>query len=94
MDRGNTAPILKPTVMAIATFHSERGEKSALILVKANAFVFSATPVYIPRAAVEGMKKGDIIEIPDGYSLVDMLDEDGNARTTESGEHLKTLSYA
>ena len=38
--------------MAKAKFHSVRGEKSALILVRPNAFVFSATPVYVPRTAI------------------------------------------
>ena len=35
--------------MAIAKFHSFRGAKSALIMVKANALVFNATAVYVPK---------------------------------------------
>ena len=80
--------------MAAAIFHSNRGEKSALILVKANAFVFQATPVYVPRTAIPaGTEEGGTIEVPDGYTLVDMLDEDGTPRTTEDGITLKMLSY-
>ena len=79
--------------MASAIFHSLRGEKSALLLVKANAFVFSSSPVYVPRAAVAGLSQGDTIEIPDGYTLIDMVDKDGAPRTTEDGITLKILHY-
>jgi len=80
--------------MATAIFHSNRGDKSALILVKANAFVFQATPVYVPRTAIPPARnKGGTIEVPDGYTLVDMLNEDGTPRTTEDGITLKMLSY-
>jgi hypothetical protein len=80
--------------MAIAKFHSLRGEKSALILVKQNAFVFSATPVYIPREALpEGIQSGDSFVIPDGFTLVDMVNEDGEVRTANDGQALKVLAY-
>ena len=79
--------------MAQAIFHSLRGEKSALLLVKANAFVFSSTPCYVPRDAVAHLSEGDTIEIPDGYTLVPMLNQDGTERTTEDGTPLKVLSY-
>ena len=81
--------------MAIATFHSNRGEKSALILVRPNKFVFSAVPVYVPRAAMPvDIKQGDEIEIPDGYKLVDIIDvETGEVRTTQDGTPLKQLHY-
>ena len=80
--------------MATAIFHSNRGDKSALILVKANAFVFQATPVYVPRTAIPaGTEEGGTIDVPDGYTLVGMLDEDGTPRTTEDGKVLKMLSY-
>lgn len=80
--------------MATAIFHSNRGEKSALILVKANAFVFQATPCYVPREAIPaGTEEGASISIPDGYSFVDMLDEDGTVRTTNDGVALKMLHY-
>ena len=66
--------------MAKANFHSLRGEKSALIMVKANSLVFSPDPVYVSRAGVaefagkpiEELKKGDSFNIPDGYSMVEM----------------------
>lgn len=80
--------------MAKATFHSFRGEKSALILVRPNEFVFSAEPVYVPKTALaEDITKGDVIDIPDGYKLVPMVGEDGQELTTESGEVLKMLAY-
>lgn len=79
--------------MAFAKYHSDRGEKSALLLVKANKFVFAATPVYVPREAVAGLKVGDSLEIPDGFKLIDMVDQDGVVRTTEDGQPLKVLAY-
>ena len=80
--------------MAIATFHSLRGEKSALIMVKANKFVFSATPCYVPRAAVEGLTEGATFEIPDGFKLVDIIDsETGEVRHAKDGTPLKQLAY-
>ena len=80
--------------MAKAKFHSNRGEKSALILVKENAFVFSATPVYVPRSAVEGLKEGEEFDLPDGYKIVDMVDtETGEIRTASDGSPLKILAY-
>jgi hypothetical protein len=80
--------------MAIAKFHSLRGEKSALIMIRANKFQFSATPVYIPREAVTGLEPGQELEIPDGYRVVDFLDiETGEVRTTKDGIELKTLVW-
>jgi len=91
------------TIMAHASFHSFRGSKSALILVRKNAFTFQASPVYVPKAAViavlgESPEKGDVLEIPDGFTLVPMVDEDGNERTTNPNEDgevftLMTLQY-
>lgn len=81
--------------MAIAKFHSLRGEKSALIMVKPNQFVFSATPCYIPKSALPtGIAEGGEFQIPDGYTIVDMVDtESGEVRTTKDGEALKVLAY-
>jgi len=81
--------------MAHAKFHSFRGEKSALILVKANAFVFTADPVYIPKEAIpNGITEGDSFEIPDGFKLVSMVDiETGEIRKAKDGSELKVLSY-
>ena len=88
--------------MAIAKFHSPRGEKSALILVKANQFIFGWTPVYVPRAPFED-SEGNILEkysqedhtfqIPDGFKLVPIVDENGEVRTTKDGVELKQLAY-
>ena len=81
--------------MAKARFHSFRGEKSALILVKANAFVFSADPVYIPRQslptnileAVEALKEGEELDKED--KIKDFTIPDGYhfiPLTSEDGE--------
>ncbi len=79
--------------MATATFHSFRGEKSALILVRANMWVFQGTPVYVPKEACKGFVEGQTFEIPDGYKLVPMVDENGEPRVTTTGETLHTLAY-
>jgi len=81
--------------MAIAKFHSFRGTKSALILVKANAFVFSSTAVYVPKDAIPAdMTEGSSFEIPDGYTIAPMVDPiTGEVRTTEKGEPLHILMY-
>ena len=79
--------------MAQATYHSDRGTKSALLLVKANKFVFVSTPVYVPREAVEGMELGATFEIPDGYKLIPLTDEDGTPRKTKDGAVLNMLAY-
>lgn len=74
--------------MAKAKFHSFRGEKSALIMVKRNAFEIQSHPVYVPKDAVIAVlgdtpEKGDAFDIPDGYTLAPMLDENGAPRTTK-----------
>lgn len=82
--------------MAIAKFHSFRGEKSALILIRANAFVFQLTPVYVPKSAItaDNAVEGTEFEIPDGYKLVPIVDiETGEVRTTKDGVDLHQLSY-
>ena len=81
--------------MAKAIFHSLRGEKSALLLIKENIFEFGAgTPVYVPRAAVSGLIEGAVIEIPSGYTIVDMVDTDtGEVRVAKDGSPLKVLKY-
>lgn len=83
--------------MAKAVFHSFRGKESkvALILIKANAFVFEGIPVYVPAVAIpEGTEEGDMIEIPDGYKLAPMLDKEGKPCTTEDGKNvLQILVY-
>ena len=86
----------------IATFHSLRGEKSALIMVQANPLEFSKTPVYVPRTGVEHfsgkpiseMAENDTFEIPAGFKLVDIIDhETAEVRTAKDGSPLKQLAY-
>jgi len=81
--------------MAIATFHSFRGEKSALIMIKANPFVMSASPAYIPASAVPSTtEKGATIEVPDGYKLTPFVDfTTGEVRKTKEGADLHVLTY-
>ena len=89
--------------MVKAKFHSLRGEKSALILIKASAFQFSSDPVYVPRTAVvetagvkdaESIPEGFEFEIPGGFTLVDIVDsETGEVRTAQDGSPLKQLQY-
>jgi hypothetical protein len=89
--------------MARAIFNSLRGEKSALIMVKANVLEFSASPVYVPRTGANLLAgreltdddKGHEFDIPDGFKLVDIVDIDtGEVRTTKDGVPLKQLSYS
>ena len=81
--------------MAIAKFHSFRGTNSALILVKANAFVFNSTAVYVPKDAIPaGLDEGGSFEIPDGYTVAPMVDSTtGEVRTTKDGQPLHILTY-
>lgn len=94
--------------MAIARFHSIRGEKktSCLLMVKKNALQFSSDPVYVPLAGAEHFagqpltdaSNGFTFEIPDGYTLEDIVNEDGTVRTTKPDAHgvvvnLKQLVY-
>lgn len=77
--------------MRILEFHSLRGEKSALMLIK-DSFAFSSTPVYIPRTAVTDMKAGDTIPFPKGYKTAPIVDvETGEVRTAENGNALLQL---
>lgn len=85
--------------MAIATFHSFRGEKSALILVKANIFQMSASPAYVPKEAVVSVlgaepEANSTFEIPDGFRLIPMVNgETGEVSVTTTGETLHTLAW-
>lgn len=78
--------------MRTATFHSLRGQSSALLMVHENEFLFSAVPVYCPRTAVQGLVPGDTLTIPDNLRIVDFKDKDGNPRTSTSGARLKTFA--
>ena len=78
--------------MAQITYHSERGEKSALVMYKETAFQFAGVPVYIPRSSWSNAKAGDIQEIP-AMTLVDIVDTDtGEVRVTKTGEPLKMFA--
>lgn len=80
--------------MAIARFkrNTESG-KSSLILVKANKFVMSWTPVYVPADACAGMAEDQEFNIPDGYTLVPLVSEDGEPRTAKDGSILHSLVW-
>lgn len=70
--------------MATAIFHSNRGTKSALLLVKNHALELRSTPCYVSRQGIPaGVQEGESFEIPDGFSLVPMRNEDNTPRTTE-----------
>lgn len=80
--------------MALATYHSDRGESSALVMVKANKFEFSAKPAYIPREAVAGLNVGDTFELPDGFRFVEKIDyKTGEVQTTKEGVPLHILVW-
>ena len=80
--------------MATAIYHSDRGTKSALILVKNHALELDSTPCYVSRDAVAHLSEGESFEIPDGFSLIPMLEEDNKTpRTTKDGAVLLKLSY-
>jgi hypothetical protein len=70
-------------------FHSLRGEKSALILVKKPG-VFSGTPVYVARDLVAGMEPGDVARLQMDYTAVPWI-VDGEARTAKNGQQLLIL---
>jgi len=91
-----------------ATFNKlSESKKSALIMIKLNAFQFGATPVYVPSSAVvaaldtpvDKLVKGMEFTIPTGFELVDIIGEDGTIRTTDPQDgskpiNLKQLSWA
>ncbi|MEX0598018.1 MAG: hypothetical protein WD512_16130 [Candidatus Paceibacterota bacterium] len=80
--------------MAVAKYHSDHDEKSALLLLKPNAFQFDHTPVCVPREAVGNAEVGSMVEIPEGYTIVPLVDiETGEVRTAKNGAELKTLQW-
>ena len=83
---------------AVAEFHSLKGEKSALVLVKRHAFEYDATPAYVPRTSAAFMfdvpidqlgdeHKGLMVNIPDNYAFKPMVSKDGEVRTTDPKKH-------
>ena len=81
--------------MAIFRFKRlTESQKSALILVKANKFQSIWSPAYVPADAVEGMQADEEGTLPDGYSLVPIVDvETGEVRTAKDGSPLHTLVW-
>ena len=73
--------------MALITFHSERSDKSSLVMYKGSEFEFSGTPVYIPKMSWPNAKQGDVKEIP-AMNLVPLTDKDGEERTAKNGSVL------
>jgi len=92
--------------MAIAKFHSIRGEKgtTALIMLKLNPFAFGAHPVYVPAdvvAQIAGVEEASLIpegfdfNIDDKYCTIVDFEVEGEVRRTtkENGSvKLKTLA--
>ena len=92
--------------MAKARFHSVRGQKSALVAISPNAFQIGHSFVYLSRKGVAEALKLSLedleskgwddeltFEIPDGYKLVPIVDENGEIRTSNDGSELKTLVW-
>lgn len=84
--------VITTAVQAVFNKLSE-SEKSALIMIKVSPFQFSATPVYVPSSGVraildctnEELEKGMSFEIPAGFTIDDIVGEDGEIRTTLGG---------
>ena len=54
----------------------------------------SWSPAYVPAAAVDGMNEDEEGTLPDGYSLVPIVDvETGEVRTARDGSPLHTLCW-
>ena len=70
-------------------FHSLRGEKSALVLVKKPG-VFSGTPIYVARDLVAGMDPGDVSRLQMDYTAIPWI-VDGEERKAKNGEQLLIL---
>ena len=81
--------------MAIFKFKRlTESQRYALIIVKANKFQMAWSPAYVPAAAVEGMAADEEGTLPDGYSLVPIVDiETGEVRTARDGSPLHTLCW-
>ena len=66
-----------------AVFHSFKGEKSALLIVKDKFDISGGIPVYVPKSAVEGLEPGDTLTIPSEYKITDWQEvvlKDGRTR--------------
>jgi len=87
--------------MAVATFNSLRGEKSALLMVKRNPLERGGHPAYVNREGANHFAKKKLTDddkgfefsIPDGYTFQDMSNEDGEPLSTKDGAILQELVY-
>ena len=68
-------------------------KNSAVIMVKRHDMQIGGEPLYVNKDACEGMKPGDIVELPDEGIFKPMSGKDGNW-TTKDGKHvLQTLGF-
>lgn len=81
--------------MSVLTFHSFRGEKSALVYIQ-DDFSFELTWLYVPKRAFgDSPIKGETTRDVDmsQYDIVPIVDLDtGEVRKAKDGSVLKTLS--
>ena len=87
--------------MAQAMFIDLRGKskKSALIMVKRNALEYQMHPVYVPVSGLDAVapdlkkEKGQLFEIPDGFTFAPLVSSEGEVLTAKNGEELHQLVY-
>ena len=72
-------------ITATLKYFSKSG-KSAFITTSSNAFSMDSVAGYVKSAPILNILPGDDFEMPSGFSLVQMLDEDGTPFTTKNGE--------
>ena len=90
---------MKTTAMFIDLRGANNG--SALIMVRENPLSFEMKPAYVPASGIEfytgqpasEVEPKTVFEIDAGFELVDILDDEGNPKTTKDGQHLKQLVY-
>ena len=81
--------------LPVATFirFSESG-KRAFCTVRANAFeTTSFTNAYLSAIPFQGMKKGDSLNIPEGYTFQEREDENGETLRYKDGNALQFVSW-
>ena len=74
-----------------AIYHSDRGEKMALFMVKSHGICAGMRPVYGSRSAVADKEIGAVISLPPTVQIVDMV-RDGAVVTTEEGVVLQEFA--
>ena len=73
---------------------TEEGCKSALVIVKENAFTFGGIAVFVPAIACAGKQRGDIIDLGE-VTIIDMVDnKTGEVMKHSSGNAFKCLQGA